>query len=143
MNYTTISNLPLITARTENDLIPIVQTGTTHSIKVEDLTREPLIDGGDVSGTTSVDLSVGRFFKFRLVDDIAVNFTGNKEGERYVFWVFAVGSNTITSMSVSGGNVYAPGGSLPNPANNKWNLYEAISINGDIVITGQDDFDVI
>jgi len=141
-----ISELVELTARTENDVIAIVDvTGTTtNKIKVSNFTREPVIDGGNVSGTIPVDLSLGRWYKFNLTNNASVVFSNIQEGSNYVFWVFANGNYSISSMTISGGgDVYAVGGSLPNPSNNSWNLYQAYAINGDLVLTEIGNFSAV
>jgi len=141
-----ISELVEITARTENDVIAIVDvTGnTTNKIKVSNFTREPVVYGGNVSGSIPVDLSLARWFKFNLTGNATVTFSNIQEGSSYLFWVFATGSYSITDMTISGGgDVYSVGGNLPNPSNNAWNLYQAYAVNGDLVLTEIGNFSAI
>jgi len=136
-----ISQLTQLTARTEQDVVAIVNGGTTKKITVEDFIREPVLDGGDVSGALSIDLSTGHWFKFNLVGNVQVTLSNEKEGETFLFWVYSTGNNTIDSMVLSsGGSVYSVGGSLPNPANNAWNLYQGYVVNGGLVLTEIDNF---
>ena len=139
-----ISELTQLTARTELDVVAIVNGGTTKKISVEDLIREPVLDGGDVSGALSVDLSTGRWFKFNLIGNVQVTLSNEKEGEVFLFWVYSTGNNTIDSMVLSsGGNVYSVGGTLPNPANNAWNLYQGYVVDDGLVLTEIDNFAVV
>ena len=139
-----ISQLTQLTARTESDVIAIVNGGSTKKISVEDFIREPVINAGSVSGGISVDLSLGRWFIFTLTDNVSVSLSNEKEGEEFLFWVYADGNPSITSMTLtSGGNIYCVGGTLPNIANNAWNLYRGFVINGGLVLTELDNFAAI
>ena len=139
-----ISELTQLTARTEQDVIAIVNSSTTKKISVEDFIREPVINAGNVSGSLSVDLSQGRWFIFTLTGNVAVTMSNEKEGEEFVFWVYSNGNYAVTDMTLSsGGNVYSVGGNLPNPANNAWNLYRGFVINGGLVLTEISNFSAI
>ena len=75
---------------------------------------------------------------------MSVSLSNEKEGEEFLFWVYADGNPSITSMTLtSGGNVYSVGGTLPNIANNAWNLYRGFVINGGLVLTELDNFSAI
>jgi hypothetical protein len=139
-----ISQLTELTARTEQDVIAIVNDGTTKKISVEDFIREPIINAGSVSGGILVNLSLGHWFIFTLTGDVSVRLSNEKEGEEFLFWVYSNGNYSINSMTLdSGGDIYCVGGSLPNPANNKWNLYRGFVINGGLVLTELDNFSAI
>lgn len=139
-----ISELTQLTARTEQDVIAIVNGGSTKKISVEDFIREPVIDGGSISGSYSIDLTQGHWFKFVLVGDVSVELQNEKEGEEFLFWVYSNGNYAVTSMTLaSGGDIYSKGGVLPNPANNRWNLYRGFVINGGMVLTELDNFSAI
>jgi len=139
-----ISQLTQLTARTEQDVIAIVNGGSTKKISVEDFIREPLTDAGSVSGSVSIDLSLGHWFIFTLTGNISLSLSNEKEGEEFLFWVYSNGNYSINSMTLtSGGNIYCRGGSLPNPANNSWNLYRAFVINGGMVLTELDNLSSI
>lgn len=139
-----ISQLTQLTARTESDVIAIVNGGSTKKISVEDFIREPVINAGNVSGGISVDLSLGRWFIFTLTGDVSVSLSNEKEGEEFLFWVYSNGNYSINSMTLtSGGNIYCKGGTLPNPANNAWNLYRGFVINGGLILTELDNFAAI
>ena len=136
-----ISQLTQLTARTEQDVVAIVNGGSTKKITVEDFIREPVVDAGSVSGALSVDLSQARWFIFNLIGNVQVTLSNEKEGETFLFWVYSTGNNTIDSMVLaSGGDVYSVGGTLPNPANNAWNLYQGYVVNGGMVLTEIDNF---
>lgn len=136
-----ISQLTAITGRTQEDLIAIVQSSTTHKIRVEDYMAEPVIQGGEIGGSVEVDLSKGHWYVFTLIDNVEVVLTNEREGARYVFFVYSNGNFAVNAMSLaSGKNIYSVGGALPNPANNAWNLYEGLVINGGMVLTEIDNF---
>ena len=139
-----ISQLTQLTARTESDVIAIVNGGSTKKISVEDFIREPLTDAGSVSGSVSIDLSLGHWFIFTLTGNISLSLSNEKEGEEFLFWVYSNGNYSINSMTLtSGGNIYCKGGTLPNPANNAWNLYRGFVVNGGMVLTELDNFSAI
>jgi hypothetical protein len=139
-----ISQLTQLTARTESDVIPIVNGGSTKKITVEDFIREPVINAGNVSGNISVNLSLGKWYIFTLTGNVTVTLSNEKEGEEFLFWVYSNGNFAVTDMILSsGGNVYSVGGNLPNPANNAWNLYKAFVINGGLVLTEIGNFSAI
>lgn len=136
-----ISQLTAITGRTQEDLIAIVQSSTTHKIRVEDYMAEPVIQGGEIGGSVEVDLSLGHWYVFTLIDNVDVVLTNEREGARYVFFVYSNGNLAVNGMRLaSGKNIYSVGGALPNPANNAWNLYEGLVINGGMVLTEIDNF---
>lgn len=139
-----ISELEATTARTLQNVVAIINDNQTKKVTVENLTREPVTDGGSVSGSIPVDLSVSRWFKFELIGDASVVFSNVVEGSTYLFWVYATGSYTVSSMTISGGgSVYSVGGTLPNPNNNSWNLYQAYAVNGDLVLTEIGNFSAV
>ena len=146
MSNIKISQLPTLTARSETDVIAIVNVGSneTNKISVSNFTREPVTNGGSVSGSIPVDLSLGRWFKFELIGNASVVFSNVSEGSTYLFWVYANGSYTISNMTIDGGgSVYSVGGNLPNPNNNSWNLYQAYAVNGDLVLTEIGNFSAV
>lgn len=143
MSDVKISQLTQLSARTESDVIPIVNSGVTKKITVEDFTREPVYNAGNVSGSITVDLSLGKWFIFTLTGNVSVTLTNEKEGETFLFWVYANGNFSVTNITLSGGDVYSVGGNLPNPANNAWNLYQAYVINGGIVLTEIGNFSIV
>ena len=139
-----ISQLTQLTARTESDVVAIVNGGTTKKISVEDFIREPVIDAGSVSGSVSIDLSLGHWFILTLTGNVSLSLSNEKEGEEFLFWVYSNGNYSINSMTLtSGGNIYCKGGTLPNPANNAWNLYRGFVVNGGMVLTELDNFSSI
>jgi len=136
-----ISELAAITGRTQDDLVAMVQSSTTHKIRVEDFMAEPVINAGDVGGAVEVDLSQGHWYVFTLQDNVEVDLFNEREGARYLFFVYSNGNFAVNAMRlVSGKNIYSVGGTLPNPANNAWNLYEGMVINGGMVLTEIDNF---
>lgn len=143
MSDVKISQLTQLSARTESDVIPIVNSGVTKKITVEDFTREPVYNAGNVSGSITVDLSLGKWFIFTLTGNVDVTLTNEKEGETFLFWVYANGNFSVTNITLSGGDIYSVGGNLPNPANNAWNLYQAYVINGGIVLTEIGNFSIV
>lgn len=116
---------------------------TTYKTTRENFIKNETINAGNVSGTTNVDLSLYQHYIFTLVGNVSVNLTNPIEGMTYIFWVYANGSYSVNSMTIDTGNVYSVGGSLPNPSNNAWNLYQGISINGDFVLTEIGNFSAI
>jgi hypothetical protein len=139
-----ISQLTVLTARTQDDVIAIVNGSETKKIRTEDYLAEPVIDGGTISGAQTVDLSQGHWYKFVLNGDVQVTLSNEREGATYVFWVYSDGNYAVTSMTLSsGGDIYSVGGSLPNPANNAWNFYQGYVINGGMVLTEIDNFSAI
>jgi len=144
MSTVKISALPNLTGRTQNDVIPIVDGGTTYKINVENFMAEPVTDAGQVSGSISVDLSQGHWYKFELTGNVSVTLSNEREGATYLFWVYSNGNYAVNSMTLSsGGDIYSVGGALPNPANNAWNLYKGYVINGGMVLTEIDNFSAI
>ena len=139
-----ISQLTPLTARTQGDVLAIVDSNETKQIRVDNLLREPVINAGNVSGAISVDLSLGKWFIFTLTGDVQVTLSNEKEGERFFFWVYANGAYSVTSMtSSSGRTIYCKGGNLPNPSNNAWNIYQANVIDSSIVLTEDLNFSAI
>lgn len=139
-----IGSLPTITNRGQADYLQISQSGTGKKITVEDFMAEPVINAGDVSGALTVDLSQGHWYTFTLIGDVSVTLQNEQPGARYLFWVYSNGNYAVNAMALaSGGNIYSKGGSLPNPANNAWNLYEGLVINGGMVLTELDNFSAI
>jgi hypothetical protein len=139
-----ISELTQLTARTQDDVIAIVDGGATKKIRVEDFMAEPVIDAGQVSGSISVDLSQGHWYKFELTSNVSVTLSNEREGATYLFWVYSNGNYAVNAITLSsGGDVYSVGGNLPNPANNKWNLYHGYVINGGMVLTEIGNFSAI
>lgn len=140
-----ISQLPEYTGFTTGSYIVMNNSGetTTYKITKENFLKSETFNAGNVSGTTNVDLSLYEHYVFTLVGNVDVNLQNATEGMTYLFWVFANGSFSVSSMTIDSGSVYAVGGSLPNPTNNRWNLYEGISINGDFVLTETGNFSAI
>lgn len=139
-----ISQLPSITGRTHADLLAIVNGGTTSQINVEDFIAEPVLNAGVVNGNISVDLNNYSWFIFELDGNVDVVLQNQKAGFTYLFWVYSQGNYSVTSMTLaSGGNVFCVGGSLPNPDNNKWNLYQGYAVNGDFILTEIGNFSAI
>jgi len=139
-----ITSLPTATSRSQGDYVSISQSGLSKKITVEDFMAEPVINAGNVSGTITVDLSGGHWYIFTLTGNVSVTLENEQAGARYLFWVYSNGNYSVNAMSLaSGGNIYCKGGSLPNPANNAWNLYEGIVINGGMVLTELDNFSAI
>lgn len=139
-----ISSLPTVTSRSQDDYLSISQSGLGKKITVEDFMAEPVVNAGNVSGTITVDLSNGHWYIFTLTGNVSVTLENEQAGARYLFWVYSNGNYAVNAMSLaSGGNIYSQGGSLPNPANNAWNLYEGIVINGGMVLTELDNFSAI
>jgi hypothetical protein len=139
-----IASLPTVTSRGQSDYLSISQSGTAKSITVEDFVAEPVVNAGNVSGTITVDLSQGHWYIFTLIGNVSVTLENEQAGARYLFWVYSNGNYAVSSMSLaSGGNIYSQGGSLPNPANNSWNLYEGFVINGGMILTELDNFSAI
>jgi hypothetical protein len=100
--------------------------------------------GGNVSGTTSVDLSNNSIFTFSITGNLtSVDFTNWREGGIYTFFVENTGSFTISTMTISGGgSVYAKGGSF-NPTSNGFTKYTGIVINGNMILNEELDFQVV
>lgn len=139
-----ISELTQLTARTQDDVIAIVDSNTTKKIRVEDFMAEPVVNAGNVSGSITVDLSQGHWYEFQLTGNVSVTLSNERQGATYLFWVYSNGNYAVNSMTLSsGGNIYSKGGALPNPANNAWNLYKAYVINGGMVLTEIDNFSAI
>ena len=139
-----ITQLTELTARTQTDLIAIVNGGETKKINVEDFMAEPVIDVGQVSGSISVDLSQGHWYKFELTGNVSITLSNEQPGATYLFWVYSNGNYAVNAMTLSsGGDIYSVGGNLPNPANNAWNLYKGYVINGGMVLTEIDNFSAI
>jgi hypothetical protein len=94
-----------------------------------------VVNVGSVSGTISVDLSLGTLYTFTLTGSSSVDFINWKEGQRVQFFVYSNGSHNITAMTISGGgDVYADGGTLPAPTNNGYTLYTGVILNGDMIL---------
>lgn len=139
-----ISGLPTVTGRTLSDLLAIVQSGTTSQIDVDSLFSEQVYNAGNVAGSIDVDVSGYRWYIFTLTGNTSVNIINQRAGESYLFWVYSNGNYSVNGMTLaSGGDVFSVGGSLPNPANNKWNLYQAYTINGDLILTEIGNFSAI
>lgn len=139
-----IASLPTATTRDQEDYLQISQSGTARKITVEDFMAEPVVNAGNVSGSITVDLSQGHWYIFTLTGNVSVTLQNEQAGARYLFWVYSNGNYAVTAMSLSsGGNIYSQGGSLPNPANNAWNLYEGFVVNGGMVLTELDNFSAI
>jgi len=94
-----------------------------------------VVNGGNVSGTLSVDLSQGTLFTFTLTGSSSVDFINWREGQRVQFFVYSNGSHNITAMTISGGgDVYTDGGTIPAPTNNGYTLYTGVIMNGDMIL---------
>ena len=129
-----ISALSALTASTATSLLPIVEGGITYKITKNDFLTQSAFNAGNVSGTTNVDMSIYRQFIFTLTGDVNVVLQNAETGVEYLFWVYATGASAITSMSVDGFDLYSVGGTLPNPTNNRWNLYRGNTIDGVFVL---------
>lgn len=139
-----ISQLPEIATRTHNLPIAIVSGGTTCKITVENFIAEPVLNVGSISGAQSVDLNDHSWFIFTLTGNTSVSLVNQKPGYSYLFWVYSSGNYSVTDMTLaSGGDVFSVGGSLPNPANNAWNLYQGYAVNGDFILTEIGNFSAI
>lgn len=140
-----ISQLPDFTGYTTGAYFVMNNPGETITYKTtrENLLRNETINAGNVSGSIVVDLSQYNHFIFTLTGNVDVALQNAIEGSSYLFWVFANGSFSVSSMTIDTGNVYSVGGSLPNPSNNAWNLYQGYSINGDFVLTEIGNFSTI
>jgi hypothetical protein len=140
-----ISQLPEYTGYTTGFYFVGNNSGetTTYKISRENLLKNETINAGNVSGSIVVDLSQYNHFIFTLTGNVDVSLQNAIEGSSYLFWVFATGTFSVSTMTIDTGDVYSVGGSLPNPANNKWNLYQGYSINGDFVLTEIGNFGVI
>lgn len=119
---------------------------TTHSDNVhvfETLTRS-VYNGGNVSGSITVDLSSGSFYTFAITGNLTnVQFDNWREGGEYEFFVENTGSYTISAMSITGGgSVYVKGGSI-NPTNNGFTKYHGIVMNGNMLLNEELDFQAI
>ena len=82
-------------------------------------------DGGNVSGSFSVDLSTGSLWSFTIGGNIGtIQLDNTRKGGVYEFWVYNSGSYSITSMNLDGGsgNVFVKSGSI-NPTNNGYTYY--------------------
>jgi hypothetical protein len=144
MSNLSISQLPELTTRTHNLPIPIVSGATTYKISVENYLAEPVLNAGNVTGSVQVDLNDYSWFIFTLTGDVQVELINQKPGYQYLFWVYSTGSYAVTAMTLqSGGDVFCVGGSLPNPANNDWNLYQGYAVNGDFILTEIGNFSAI
>lgn len=135
-----ISQLPVITGKTKDDLMVIVQSGVTSQIDVQNFFSEPYYNAGNVSGALTVDLSNYKFYIFTLTGNVQVTLTNAVEGYEYWFWVYATGAAEVQSMSVTGYTLYSVGGTLPNPSNNTWNLYKGLAFDGVFVLTETGNF---
>ena len=139
-----ISQLPPTTGRTHNDLLAIVNAGVTKQINVENFLAEPVFVTDSATGNIVVDLNNYSWFSFVLDGNVNVTLQNQRNGYRYLFWVYANGNYSVTGMTLaSGGDVFSVGGSLPNPANNKWNLYQGYAIDGDFILTEIGNFSAI
>ena len=144
MSNLPISQLPELTGRTYNLPLPIVSGSTTYKISVENLMAEPVFDAGNVTGALQVDLNNYSWYIFTLTGNVTVELQNQRQGIQYLFWVYSNGNYSVTDMTLqSGGDVFAVGGSLPNPANNRWNLYQGYAINGDFILTEIGNFSAI
>lgn len=130
-----ISALSALTSATSTSLLPIVEGGVTYKITKNDLLTQPAFNAGNVSGTTIVDVSSYREFIFTLTSNVDVTLENVQTGVEYLFWVYAIGAASVTSMTVDGYDLYSVGGILPNPSNNSWNLYRGNSIDGVFILT--------
>ncbi len=130
-----ISALPSVSARTLQDKMVLVQSGITSQITVKDFFYEPTLNAGQVSGSIVVDLSDYRYFVFELIGDVQVILNNAESGAKYLFWVFANDNYSVSDISVPGFDLYTVNGNLPNPTNNRWNLYIGDVINGYFILT--------
>ena len=140
-----ISQLPEYTGYTTGFYFVGNNSGETITYKItrENLLKNETLNAGNISGTTQVDLSQYNHFIFTLIGNVSVNLLNALEGQSYLFWVYANGNFSVNAMTIDSGDVYCVGGSLPNPTNNRWNLYQGYSINGDFVLTEIGNFSAI
>lgn len=144
MSTIKISEFNPLTGRTQSTILPVVDGPSNYKMTVENFMAEPVTNAGNVSGSTTVDLSQGHWYQFTLTGNVSVTLENEREGATYLFWVYSNGNYAVTNMTLqSGGNIYSQGGSLPNPANNAWNLYQGYVINGGMVLTEIDNFSAI
>jgi len=81
--------------------------------------------GGNVSGSFSVDLSTGSLFSFTITGNIGtIQLNNTKIGYEYEFWVYNSGTYTISSINLDGvsNSCFAKGSSV-NPTNNGYTYY--------------------
>ena len=139
-----ISELPETTSTTAGQVYAVRKDGTTYHITQRNLERHEVVIGGNVSGTLSVDLSVGKTFEFTLTGDVDVTLNNGLDGERYIFVVTNSGSNNVNSITLgTGGNVYCEGGTLPNVTNNGTDIFEGNFIGNDLYLYAHQNFDVV
>jgi hypothetical protein len=127
-----ISELVELSTPVQSDVVPIVDSATTKKITLKNLVRKPVIAGGDISGTVTVDLSVGNMFAFTLVGNVDVTIENALDGEKFYFIVTNSGSNNVDSIAVTGGTFYGVGSTVPNVTNNGIDVFEAICVGSDI-----------
>ena len=97
-------------------------TDNLHTYKTESF---DVIDAGDVTGSVTVNCTLGTIFTFNLIGDVDVNFTNPRTGQRFIFIVDNTTFN-VTSMTVNGvgGTVFAKNGTV-NPSSNAITKYTA------------------
>lgn len=140
-----ISQLPEHTGYTTNFYVVVNNSGetTTYKTTKENFLKSQTFNAGSVSGTLNVDLSTYQNYIFTLDSNVDVNLSNAIEGLPYTFWVYSNGNFQVSSMTIDSGSIYSVGGVLPNPANNAWNLYQGLKINGDFVLTEIGNFSSI
>jgi hypothetical protein len=127
-----ISELTELTTPVQSDVVPIVDSATTKKITLKNLVRKPVIAGGDISGTVTVDLSVGNMFAFTLVGNVDVTIENALDGEKFYFVVTNGGNYDVQNFTVTGGNFYGEGASFPNVTHNHTDVFEAICVGSDV-----------
>ena len=127
-----ISELVELSTPVQSDVVPIVDSATTKKITLKNLVRTPVVAGGNVTGSLSVDLSLGNVFTFTLIGDVDVTLENALDGERFYFIVTNAGSHNVDSIAVTGGTFYGVGSTVPNVTNNGTDVFEAICVGNDI-----------
>jgi len=127
-----ISELVELSTPVQSDVVPIVDSATTKKITLKNLVRKPVIAGGNVTGSLTVDLSTGNVFTFTLVGNVDVTLENALDGEKFYFVVTNSGSHNVDSITVTGGTFYGVGSTVPNVTNNGIDVFEAVCIGSDI-----------
>lgn len=140
-----ISQLPEYTGYTTNNFLVVNNSGetTTYKTTKENFFKCETYNAGSFSGTLNVDLSTYQNYIFTLTGNVDVNISNAIEGLPYNFWIYSTGNFQVSTMTIDSGSIYSVGGVLPNPANNAWNLYQGLKINGDFILTEINNFATI
>lgn len=138
-----ISQLPEVTGRTHDDLLAMVKDGVTSKINVDNFLTEPYIDGGNISGTVNVDVEDYHYFKFTLTGNVDVTLSNVKSGKSYLFWVKNNSNYDLNTFVVTGFDVYAVGGNIPDPTNNVWSLYQGYAVGSDFILYEIKNFQLV